>query len=322
MPIEIRKRKNSILSIGMAVADLLAGPIPRDLFLRDSVPVSLKTQPGGDALNLCLNGAALGMDCRLVSCIGDDPNGEMIREALIRAGVRTDFLQVLPGVSTAVSIVLTESSGERHFLTCQDIFRRICADDISDAVLRKTGFVSLNSYYRMPLVDGAPAASLFHRARALGALTLVDTMPCREGDAMEKILPVLAETDLFFPSYEEARQITGRDTPEEMAEVLQGTGVSVFAVKLGEKGSFVTDFAEHFTVPADETAEVASTVGAGDTYCAGFLTALSRGYDLKHAAAFAACASACTVEVPGANGGIRSFAQVEDRYRAYWRRHF
>ena len=321
MPIEIRKRKNSVLSIGMAVTDLLAGPVPRDLFSRDSVPVTLITRPGGDALNVCLNAAALGMDCRLVSCIGADPNGMMIQKALSEAGVRTDLLQVLSHTATAVTIVVTENSGERHFLTCQDIFSKISAEEISDEVLQKTGFVSLNSYYRMPLVDGAPAAALFHRARALGALTLVDTMHCREGNAMERILPVLAETDLFFPSYEEARQITGRDTPEEMAAVLQETGVGVFAVKLGERGSFVTDFTEHFSIPADETAKVVGTVGAGDTYCAGFIAALAKGYSLKEAAAFATCACACTVEVPGANGGIKSFAQVEERYQAYRTRH-
>ena len=107
-----------------------------------------------------------------------------------------------------------------------------------------------------------------------------------------------------------------------MAEVLAGTGIRAFAVKLGEKGSFVTDFVREKFVPADETTRVVGTVGCGDTYCAGMMAALARGADLVAAAAFATCAAACTAEVPGANGGIRSLAQVEARCRAYQERHF
>lgn len=322
MGFEIRQRTGAVLSIGMAVTDLIAGPVTRDLFDRDSIPVQLSTHPGGDAVNVCLNAAALSMKASLCSAVGKDPNGTLLLTSLQNAGVDTSLVRILPDTATAACIVVTEPSGERHFLTCQDSFARITPEGIPDALLSKVGFVSLNSYYRMPRVDGAPAAELFHRAREHGACTVLDTMICRTGNAMDQIREVLRETDLFLPSYEEAKQITGASDPRKMAEVLAGTGIRAFAVKLGEKGSFVTDFVREKFVPADETTRVVGTVGCGDTYCAGIMAALARGADLFAAAAFATCAAACTAEVPGANGGIRSLAQVEARCRAYQERHF
>ncbi|MGN1024697.1 MAG: carbohydrate kinase family protein [Lachnospiraceae bacterium] len=322
MGFEIRQRTGAVLSIGMAVADLIAGPVTRDLFDRDSIPVQLSTHPGGDAVNVCLNAAALGLKAHLCSAVGKDPNGTLLLSALQDAGVDTSNVRILSDTATAACIVVTEPSGERHFLTCQDCFSRITPAGISDELLEKVGFVSLNSYYRMPLVDGAPATDLFHRAREHGACTVLDTMICRRGNAMDQIREVLQETDLFLPSYEEAKQITGASDPRKMAEILSGTGIRAFAVKLGDKGSFVTDFEKEKYLPADETTQVVGTVGCGDTYCAGMMAALSKGEDLFASAAFATCAAACTAEVTGANGGIRSFAQVDARRRAYLERHF
>lgn len=314
-------KKGTLISIGLAVVDLLTGPVTRDLFERDSEPVSIAQSPGGDAVNVCLNAAALGMNAYLASCVGDDAFGEAIRSACHRAGVDTSCLKALPECGTAVSLVLTEPSGERHFLCSQEIFQKISPEQIPEDVLQQAEFLSLNSYFRMTRVDGAPACGLFDRAHAAGVRTAVDTVSCRAGNPMGRIRDVLKRTDIFLPSFEEARQITEKDTPEEMAAVLEKTGVRIFGVKLGAEGSFVTDFDHAYLIPADETALVQGTVGAGDSYFAGFLCALSHGYPLKESAMFASCAAACTVEVRAASGGIRSFQQVQQRFEAYLARH-
>lgn len=301
-----------IISIGMLVTDTLVRPVARDIFMRDSQQVSIHSMPGGDACNVCLDAVAMGMNTALVSSVGSDANGAWLMDYLKKHDVNTTDIHVSEQYGTAQSLVLTEESGERHFLTSTEIFADITADAITDALLSEAKFLSLNSYYRMKQVDGAPAAALFRRAHSFGVKTVVDTMTCRHGDPWEQILPVLSETDIFMPSFDEARQITGKDTPEEMADILQKTGVHVFIVKLGAEGSVVFDFDHNacYRIPAFHADHVVSTVGAGDAYCAGIMTALCRGYSLQESARFASAAAALTVKCEGATGGIHSFEKV------------
>lgn len=301
-----------IISIGMLVTDTLVRPVSPDIFTKDSAHVSIHSMPGGDACNVCLDAAAMGMTTCLVSSVGNDAGGAWLLSYLNSCHVKTSGIHVSDDYGTAESLVLTEPSGERHFLTSTGIFADISADFITEDLLRGAKFLSLNSYYRMEKVDGAPAAALFGRARSLGVRTVLDTMTCRAGDPLALIAPVLAETDYFLPSYEEARQITGKENPEDMAEVLRPYGVRVFIVKLGAKGSAVFDFAhgERFDVPAFPVGHPVSTVGAGDAYCAGLMTALIRGMTLRESARFASAAAALTVQCEGANGGISSIEEV------------
>lgn len=306
------KSMADIISIGMLVTDTLVRPVSLDIFKKDSAHVSIHSMPGGDACNVCLDAAAMGMKTRLVSSVGNDANGAWLLSYLKSRHVDTTGIHISDDYGTAQSLVLTESSGERHFLTSTDIFGDISADFITDDILRETKFLSLNSYYRMEKVDGAPAVSLFARARSHGVRTVLDTMTCRTGEPLSLIAPVLAETDYFLPNYEEARQITGKESPEDMAEVLRPYGVRVFIVKLGAKGSVVFDFErdEHFAVPAFLVEHPVSTVGAGDAYCAGLMTALIKGLTLRESARFASAAAAFTVQCEGATGGIPSFEEV------------
>jgi sugar/nucleoside kinase (ribokinase family) len=52
------------------------------------------------------------------------------------------------------------------------------------------------------------------------------------------------------------------------------------------------------------------TLGAGDTWTAGFLCGLLRGWDLERVARFANAVGACCVQALGATTGVRSFAET------------
>jgi len=58
------------------------------------------------------------------------------------------------------------------------------------------------------------------------------------------------------------------------------------------------------------------TTGAGDSFVAAFLYAKTRGWDAERCARFANAAGSITVEQIGANGAIRSAAQVLERMEA------
>ena len=309
---------DKIIVLGVSCLDMLVGPVTPALFEVDSTPVSIESFPGGDACNVALNTAALGVRPLLVSAVGEDPQGAWIRDYLDRHGVDTAGLAASKDCGTAVSLVMTAPDGERHFLTSTEVFRDISPACITDERLKEARFLSLNSFYRGAQLDGGSVAALFHRAHALGVRTVVDTLRCRTGDPLAQIAPVLSETDFFLPSYDEAVQITGKKEPREMAEVLRPFGTRVFIVKLGSRGCFCMDYEkdEACEIPAVPAAYPVSTVGAGDAFCSGLIAALLRGKGLRESLCFASAAASMTVQVNHATGAFSSFEEVENYARA------
>lgn len=304
-----------ILSFGIIVTDMIIKPVTPELFQRDDTLVDFTTHPGGDGCNVCLNAAAMGMEAALVTAVGEDALSGFLRGYLEGHGVDTSYVAGLPDCPTGVSFVLTQPDGERHFLTSVDILDRIDPDQVTDDMLAKTKFLTVNSFFALPRMEGERGTALMKRAKEMGVRTALDTIPCKAGHVFDSIFDVLPYTDIFIPSYEEAVAITGKETPEEMAAAMQKFGFDIFGVKLGSDGCFVTDYKDSFRIPAANVPRVVSTVGAGDTFFAGFITAQVRGMGLRDSALFATAAASLTVQVPGASGGVKSFDQVDAVFR-------
>lgn len=302
-----------IVTLGLLVCDLIVKPVTPELFQRDSTPVDLNCLPGGDACNVAVNAAALGMKTAVVSAVGNDANGSFIRTYLEDHGVDTRYLKTSQRFGTGTSIVMTQPDGERHFLTSTDIFEDVLPEQVTPELLDGAKILSLNSYYRLAALDDGGVIPAFELAHKMGVLTAMDTAWNRRGRWLERIAPVLPHTDIFLPSFQEAAEITGKTDVREMKEIMRPFGMKIFGVKLGSKGSYVTDFKDEFFIKPFHVDEVVSTVGAGDSYMAGFLTAQVMGKDLYESAVFATAAAAFTVRCVGAVGGMPT-AEAVDRF--------
>lgn len=300
-----------ILTVGLAVCDILTKPVTPELFQRDSTRVQMEFLPGGDACNVAVNAAALGMRTGLVSVLGEDGNGSFLLEYFRARGVDTSAVRTTRAHSTGTSIVMVEPGGERHFLSNTEIFQELAPEHIPLELVKQTRILSLNSCYRLPRLDDGGIAPVFRQAREQGVLTAMDTTWNREGDWLGRIEAALHHTDIFLPSYQEAVQITGERDVRAMSRLMSCYGLKIFGVKMGEEGSYVTDFSREYQVPPFRVENVVNTVGAGDSYVAGFLTAQVKGMDLRDSAVFASAVAAFTVQTMGAVGGVPSFEAVE-----------
>ena len=61
---------------------------------------------------------------------------------------------------------------------------------------------------------------------------------------------ILKYVDYFIPNMDEAKALTGKDTPEKAAEVLFSDGCKTVIIKLGEKGSYLLTSKQEVFVPA------------------------------------------------------------------------
>jgi sugar/nucleoside kinase (ribokinase family) len=310
------------------VCDILASPIPLDVLNRDSVrvrPVSIGT--GGDALNVAINLAKLGLKTEIAGCVGQDTFGDILLGEAARHGVDTAGVRRTGSCGTATSIVLIDETGERHFVYHgggNDLFE---ASMITDDILRGVDCLCINSLFDLPGLEGSSAlAELLAKARRRGILTALDVTGNPDRSKWPALADVLPHLDYFLPSEYEAAALTGLSDPEAMAKAFLKAGCGHAVIKCGERGVYIATgstggastgknncFVEAFPV------KQADATGAGDAFVAGFIYGLSRKLPLYECVRCGCAAGALCVTGIGATSatpteeGLRNFLKEREQ---------
>ncbi|MEU1098774.1 carbohydrate kinase family protein, partial [Streptomyces sp. NPDC005877] len=288
-------RPFDLLVVGDANPDVVLGPVPRDLAYgqREQLVERADLVLGGSAAIMACGAARLGLRVAFAGRVGDDPAGAFVRTALGARGVDTSALTTDPDQATPLTAVLTRGA-DRAILTAPGCLAATGPGDVPEALLAAARHVHAASFFLMPRLAGA-LAGLFGRARELGATTSLDTNDDPSGRWDPELLdPVLKVTDQVLPNAAEARALTGvaRGVAEAAAALARRGPLVV--VKNGARGALAHDGTRVTAVPALPV-EPLDTVGAGDTFDAGFVAAVLRGLGLADALAVAAaCGSLST----------------------------
>lgn len=310
-----------ILCMGMMVCDTLISPVPFNILSLDSVKISRPvTCCGGDALNVAVGLAKLGMEVSVVGRIAEDTNGNFILAQCDRYGIDRSRVVFDKECATAASYALIDEKGERHFLSEKAVFAKIEGSDADDEAIKEADIVYIGSAMALRKMDEGGIKDVFSRARRLGKLTVMDAAVNREDPEREWLSylgEAFLETDIFFPSLEEAVKLTGETEPERIAEHFRKFGMKLFGIKLGAKGCFVTDFKRKRFIPCPEGMPVVDTTGAGDSFMAGLICGLGKGMEPFSAAEFASCVATKNVGAVGGTAGIPDFEEAFDFYQSF-----
>ena len=297
-----------VLSAGLMVSDIIVHPVDPKIFEMDSQALeNIAFKTGGDALNVAVNLAKLGVDVGVAGVVGDDAAGRDITAKLAAAGVDCGNVAISEKNQTSTCIVLCEKSGERHFLYHGKSNHEFAEPMISEEALSQISILNIGSAMALDSLDGEGLAKLFWRAKRHGVTTTLDLTHDSGGKWLEKIEGALEHTDVFIPSLVEAKMVTGMDEPEDMAEFMRKYKLKIFGVKLGERGCFVTDFKQAKTVPAFSCDEVTDTTGAGDAFMSGFICALLGGFGCFDCAKLGAAAANFCIRKIGATGNLPGY---------------
>ncbi len=314
--------QTKILSVGMAACDITLNPIPADILEIDNWIISPPVaHGGGDALNVAVALGKLGADVALCSRIGQDWMADIIMAQLKESGVNTTHMIRDEKASTATRFVLVDEKGERHFASAKAIYSRFDVNDVPYHVLHKAGFIHFGSAMQLSRMDDGGIERLFREARRLGKCTVMDaSLPSerqrnRHKNWANALSGALYQTDYFLPGQTEAEYISKETQPEKQADFFWQFGLKAYIVKLGSKGCFVTDYKRQSYLPPPAVS-VKDTNGAGDCFTAGFILALSHGWDVFEAAAFANAAAALSITKEGAAGGLTGYSDVMKLYKS------
>jgi 2-dehydro-3-deoxygluconokinase len=128
----------------------------------------------------------------------------------------------------------------------------------------------------------------------------------------EAINGLAAQADWVLPGVEEGRFLTGADTPEGIAGYYRERGAKLVVVKLGPDGAYFDGEAGRGHVPGFPVEQVVDTVGAGDGFAVGVISALLEGRSVGDAVRRGAWIGARAVQVLGDTEGLPSRAQLEE----------
>ncbi|MFC8003450.1 carbohydrate kinase family protein [Streptomyces olivaceus] len=304
-----------LLVVGDANPDVVLGPLDAPLAFgqrEQLVPDGALTLGGSAAIMAC-GAARLGLRVAFAGRVGDDDAGRYIRASLDSHGVDTGALHTDPRLPTPLTVVLTQGE-DRAIVTAPGTLPATTAEDVPAGLLASVRHVHAASYFLLPAL-AASLPELLATARAHGATTSLDTNDDPSGRWDPPGLDaVLAHTDYLLPNAAEARRLAGLDGADlvESAAALAGRGPTV-VVKNGAEGALCHDGGTLVTTPGIPARPV-DTVGAGDSFDAGFVAALLAGLALPEALELAAVCGALSTRAHGGTTAQptwdEAFAQV------------
>jgi sugar/nucleoside kinase (ribokinase family) len=299
-----------VLCLGILVADVVAKPIEEmpgkgKLQLVDT----MELHTGGCASNTGYDLNKLGISTGLMGKVGMDGFGDFFINYMEDSGLDTRGIKRTSSVNTSATMVMVSADGERTFFHYLGANGELCYDDIDLDILREAKILHIAGAFLMPEFDGKPAAKVLKQARDLGIITSLDTAWDSRDNWMSLLEPCLHHLDIFMPSIEEARMVTGKEEPKEIADFLLSYGIGTVALKMGEQGSYIRTRDWDVYVPIFEVETVDST-GAGDAFAAGFLAGVAKGWDHREAAKLASAVGACCVTAMGATAGVKNWQET------------
>lgn len=310
--------KKEITVIGNAIVDVLAAPVSAAVFTSGSQPVdTVKLAFGGDGLNESVVLARLGKQADLITKVGKDEAGARVLEFLKDSGVSVDNVIVEDGIDTSINVVLIDEKGERHFLTNPSGSQRKLAESDLDPFLDSLGdIVSFASIFVSPMMDIPAMTSLFRKIKEKpGRVLAADLTKAKNGESLDDLAALLPYVDYILPNEAEIALLTGDRDPERNAQRLIDGGAACAVIKCGSEGCLIKTKEETVRIPAYPVESCVDTTGAGDSFAAGFLWALSEGMPLADCGCFACAVASCNVEQVGSTDGIASSEIPLERYR-------
>ena len=287
---------------------LVAGEINPDLILTGDVRPefgqveklvdSTSLTIGSSSAIFACGAARLGLRVTFIGVCGDDLFGHFMLEEMQQRGIDVSNVIVREDGETGLSVILNRGS-DRAILTHAGFMSALQVSAISDTLLRSARHLHVASYFlQTKLQPGLP--DLFRRAHTFGLTTSLDTNydPAEAWSGFDELLPV---TNVFLPNEKEALSLA-RESDVDLAVEKLGSKVETLVVKLGVEGALARSGGEKVRVGSIPV-NIVDTVGAGDSFDAGFLYGYLNHWPLEKSLRLACvCGALSTQRAGGTNG--------------------
>ncbi|MDD5417688.1 MAG: carbohydrate kinase family protein [Candidatus Nanoarchaeia archaeon] len=247
-----------VVSIGTVNTDIYVNSVFEKETEEKEVPMLVTG--GGSAANFAVGCARLGLKAGFHGVIGKDVFGNFLKEDLEKEGVDSKGLMFSEQPSGKV-VIITEKRNKNMFA-----FRGANLD-LKKSNL-KSSYVGGFKHIHLATVSldiAEYVVKKFHKTHTIS----VDPGSTLSSYKLDKLIPVLKYTDVFFPNKEQIHKITNTNY-QNGAKKINGVGTKIVAVKLGKEGAYLRTGMEEFHTPIHDI-PVVDTTGAGDSFASGFI---------------------------------------------------
>lgn len=294
-----------ITIVGETNLDLILYGLPEEMPLeRELLADGFNVTLGGSSSILAHNMALLGTRVGFVSEVGNDPFGDIAKAYLDESGVDLRRFRRKPGATTGVTVLLPHGK-RRHILTYPGVMAELTVDDLDFGYLTSARHFHLSSLFlQTGLHAGLP--KLFDDLKAAGMTLSLDTNDDPTGTWRGVLDILLDKINILLPNEDELLRIADAATLEEGLEKL-ASRIPLIVVKCGARGALVQQGGKqewvrpHLVQPVD-------TIGAGDSFDAGFLSAWLAGETPLAAATKGNLTGALSTLRPGGVAAHRDYA--------------
>lgn len=248
----------------------------------DIYPQLNKAFSGGNAVNVAVYCTRYGIQPGCITRVGDDDYGTKLKQDLARMGVDISHVHTKHGVTAQTQVELHDNDR---------VFGDYTEGVMADFALSEEDYAWLAQYDIVHAAIWGHAEDAFPQLHAAGKLTAFDFSDKWDSPLWQTLVPHLDFAFASAPQEDETLRLKMK------AIVARGAGTVI--VTLGENGSIARDGAQ-FWRQAPEPVTVIDTMGAGDSFIAGFLCGWSAGMTLPQAIAQGTACAAKTIQYHGA----------------------
>ena len=272
---------------------------------------------GGAEINVAIGCSRLGLKSGWISRLGNDDFGKYILKIARGEDVDTSEVKLVDGYQTSVYFreVLSDGSSRSFYYREKSPTSTMNLEDLNEEyfknakILHITGvFPSINKNNQRVILESVKLAKKLNLKVSFDPNIRLKMWTKEEAKSfIEKLLP---SVDILLIGDEEVELLLEDANIEKAIKTFHSYGIETVIVKKGAKGAIGSDGKNIYEAPAIKPKALIDTVGAGDGFAAGFLTALLKGETLENCVRFANAVGSLVVGVEGDNEGLPYYDDV------------
>ncbi|MFD0696884.1 sugar kinase [Paenibacillus sp. GCM10027628] len=271
---------------------------------------------GGAESNVAIGISRLGVSAGWFGRLGKDPLGRMIFKKIRGEGVDVSRVELTAEAPTGLmmrEVLMGKTSV--YYYRKHSAASRMSPQHLDEAYIAQAKILHVTGI--TPALSESCKESAFEAiriARKHGVKVSFDPNLRLKLWSIEEAREVLLElaklADIFLPGLDELKLLyQTEDWDEIVGKLRELSAISI--VKGGDDETYVVDRDSITAVPYFKAEHVVDTVGAGDGFCAGFLTGVVKGYDYAEAVRIGNLVGSLIVQAEGDWEGAPTWEQVE-----------
>ena len=304
------KEQNDILVVGELNMDLILNDVASFPELgKEKIAGDMNLTLGSSSAIFAANAARLGLSVGFCGMVGNDNFGASVINHLKKYGVDTSDVIKSDQYQTGLTAIIRHGN-DRAMVTYPGAMTHFSMDNIPDGSFEQARHLHISSIFLQPGVK-KDLFKIIEKAKSYGMTVSVDTQWDPEEQWDIDLDRLLKNIDFFLPNESEFLALTNATSVEGgLSEIQQHADHCNIVVKRGTEGA--TFLGDHYTstIPAYFNSNPVDTVGAGDSFIAGFIYRFLKGDPIEKCVQFANITGAVSTCRAGGTAAITSLEEV------------